>query len=296
MQATGSMGANVRVRFVMPPPDLAPYITTFYSLDANAGADGPVEDWLHPEWANLRIGSFGDGWSAAIGTAELSPIPNFAVSGPTSLSTRFRVTDGRSWGIGLLPLGWAKFVGLPAGDYVDRVHDGAEMALPHMLSDLPQLLKEAGGDRDSEVEALIYTFRGLLHHPVHNEARITTIHQALVSEQIASAADLAKAAGIGQRTLQRFSKEAFGFSPQLLLRRQRFLRSLAKYMLDPSMTWIDALDSQYHDQAHFVRDFKRFMTMTPRQYAQLGHPILMAAMRGRMEAAGQAVQVLHVPE
>ena len=285
----------MRLRFVMPPPDLAPYITTFYLLEANADESAPIEDWLHPEWANLRIGTM-TGWKGAIGAAELEPVPDFVVSGPTSLSTRFQVRQGSSWGIGLLPLGWAKFIGLPASDFADVSIDGTKTALPRAIAELPSKLAETDTDRDAQVNIIVSAFRSLLHRPVAEKNRITTIHQCLVSDQIGNASDLAKAAGIGQRTLQRFSKEAFGFSPQLLLRRQRFLRSLAKYMLDPSMTWIDALDSQYHDQAHFVRDFKRFMTMTPRQYAQLDHPILMAAMRGRMEAAGQAVQGLHVPE
>ena len=93
----------------------------------------------------------------------------------------------------------------------------------------------------------------------------------------------------------RFCGRVFGFSPQLLLRRQRFIRSLAKFMLDPSLKWIDTLDTHYHDQAHFVRDFKRFMTMSPSEYARLPHPILAAAAHARMAVAGEAMQVLHSP-
>ena len=81
----------------------------------------------------------------------------------------------------------------------------------------------------------------------------------------------------------------------LLLRRQRFLRSLAQFMLDPSLTWIKTLDWHYVDQAHFVRDFKRFMTMSPSTYAALDHPVLRSAARARAVAAGAAVQALHQP-
>ncbi|MFT4896010.1 MAG: AraC-like DNA-binding protein, partial [Devosia litorisediminis] len=51
--------------------------------------------------------------------------------------------------------------------------------------------------------------------------------------------------------------------------------------------------SHYHDQAHFVRDFKRFMTMSPSAYAKRPHPVLIAAAHARMAVAGQASQVLH---
>ncbi len=66
-------------------------------------------------------------------------------------------------------------------------------------------------------------------------------------------------------------------------------------MLDPSLTWLNTLDWRYHDQAHFTRDFRRFMTMSPREYARLDHPVLRAAAFARAQAAGEAVQGLHNP-
>jgi len=54
-----------------------------------------------------------------------------------------------------------------------------------------------------------------------------------------------------------------------LLRRQRFMRSLTQFMLDPGVNWSDAIDGSYHDQAQFVRDCRQFLGMTPRQYAAL---------------------------
>ena len=108
-------------------------------------------------------------------------------------------------------------------------------------------------------------------------------------------ADLADRLGISARSLERLSLRAFGFSPKLLLRRQRFLRSLAQFMLDPSLKWISTLDWHYVDQAHFVRDFQRFMTMRPSQYAAQDHPVLRSAARARAVATGVAVQALHQP-
>ena len=67
-------------------------------------------------------------------------------------------------------------------------------------------------------------------------------------------------------------------------------------MLDPSLKWIDTLDSHYHDQAHFVRDFFYFMTMAPREYAKVVNPVLAAAAHARMAIAGEAMQVLHRPK
>ena len=122
------------------------------------------------------------------------------------------------------------------------------------------------------------------------------VQKALLDPACHAVSGLAAATGMNARTLERFCGEFFGFPPQLLLRRQRFLRSLSQFMLDPSMKWIDAIDQHYHDQAHFVRDFKFFMHMTPREYSLLDHPVLSAAAKGRMETAGAPMQVLHQPD
>ena len=124
---------------------------------------------------------------------------------------------------------------------------------------------------------------------------IHRLNTALVDPKIGTVSQLAEEVAMNIRSLERLSKRAFGFSPKLLLRRQRFLRSLSQFMLDPSLKWLNTLDQHYHDQAHFVRDFKRFMGMSPSAYAKLDKPILMAAARARMAIAGQAVQALHDP-
>ena len=130
---------------------------------------------------------------------------------------------------------------------------------------------------------------------LHGRPAIRALNDALVDPELASVADLTQRLGMNVRSLERLSNRAFGFPPKLLLRRQRFLRSLARFMLDPSLKWLSAIDYHYHDQSHFVRDFRRFMGMSPSAYAKLEKPLLVAAARARMEAAGAAVQGLHQP-
>ena len=118
---------------------------------------------------------------------------------------------------------------------------------------------------------------------------------ALSYDELSSVADLSAKLALSERSIERLSHRAFGFSPKLLLRRQRFLRSLGRFMLDPSMAWIDTIDHHYYDQAQFTRYFQRFMGMSPRDYAARPTPILGAAAVARAAAAGAAVQGLHQP-
>ncbi|NBW76954.1 MAG: AraC family transcriptional regulator [Sphingomonadaceae bacterium] len=290
------IGEAVKVRFFMPSPALAPYITTYYLTEVDIAPDDRIEDWLHPEWANLRFAR-NDTWEAGIGTEPLRPMPHFTATGPTSLAARFRTGPTRIWGIGLLPLGWARLVGQAAINLADRTCDGA--ATPTYAHFAPLLDTLFAGPPDSAAEARrIDSFLlGLLAQrpPTGDEVRIKAAHGALVDLDSGTVCEFAEQIGLSARSLERLSLRAFGFSPKLLLRRQRFLRSLAQFMLDPTLSWIKTLDCQYVDQAHFVRDFKRFMTMSPSAYAALEHPVLGAAAQARAAAAGAAVQVLHRP-
>ncbi|MFM5918358.1 MAG: helix-turn-helix domain-containing protein [Novosphingobium sp.] len=292
------LDGSVAVRFFMPSPALAPYISTYYLTEVHLPAGEFIEDWLHPEWANLRFVS-GGAWSSVLGEGPLEPMPQAILTGPTSLAAHFRLGGGaRAWGVGILPLGWLRLLGVPASNHVDKTVAlaGDPTGLP--LAGLPDAAF-AGGDGNAADEAAridAYLLNLLDRSPPHeDEPKIRAAHAALVDEDMASVADLAERIAMSSRSLERLSLKAFGFSPKLLLRRQRFLRSLAQFMLDPSLTWIRTLDFHYVDQAHFVRDFRRFMAMSPRRYAGIDHPVLRAAAQGRAAAAGAAVQALHRP-
>jgi AraC-like DNA-binding protein len=203
----------------------------------------------------------------------------------------------RSWGIGLLPLGWVRLVGGSAADYANRNVDGSiDPAFRHFAPLLDTILGNPA-DPAAEAARIDEFLLKLLDRmpPPEDEARIRAAHAALLDLTSGTVADFAKRLGLSSRSLERLSLRAFGFPPKLLLRRQRFLRSLGQFMLDPTLTWIRTLDWQYVDQAHFVRDFKRFMTMSPSSYAALEKPVLRAAAQARAAAAGAPVQVLHRP-
>jgi AraC-like DNA-binding protein len=286
----------VSVRFFMPSPQLAPYISTYYLTEVSVPDGHEIVDWLHPEWANFRI-SDRPGIRAAIGDAPLVDCPRLIVTGPTSFSAQFRTGAARIWGVGLLPTGWARLLGIPASSYVDRSVDGETD--PGLAAIAPLARQLFGPEPDPQAEAarIDAHLAALLSAttPNDDEAKIRIAHTALIDEDLRAVAELSARLGMSSRSLERFSLKAFGFSPKLLLRRQRFLRSLAQFMLDPSLTWIRTLDTHYVDQAHFVRDFRRFMTMSPSQYGAMDHPVLGAAARARTVAAGAAVQALHQP-
>ncbi|MEP2987411.1 MAG: helix-turn-helix domain-containing protein [Parasphingorhabdus sp.] len=288
--------APVTLRFFIPDERLRPYISTYYLTEVNPATEERITDWLHPEWANLRIieGILPMG---SIGNEDPITAPRFSVVGPTSCATYFESNRMRSWGIGLLPLGWSKFIGVSAADYSDKTTDGN--IDPHFAKFAPLtggIFGAGTADPEKEVQFIEEFFLNLLEGADADDLLIQKAHQILIDESLATVQDMADLLGVTGRTLDRLSRRAFGFPPKLLLRRQRFLRSLAENMLNPSQNWISTLDQHYYDQAHFGRDFQRFMGMSASEYKAKPHPFLNAAVHGRMAAAGAGMQVLHDPK
>ncbi|HWW56869.1 MAG TPA: helix-turn-helix domain-containing protein [Sphingopyxis sp.] len=285
--------ARIATRFFPLSAALRPYASTIYLTEVAVPGDARVEDYLHPEWANMRFIE-GEAPLAAIGGGPVAVAPRFVVTGPTSQASYFAAGNMRAWGIGILPVGWAKFVPLSAEELADRSCDGGAHPAFARFAPLADALRRAN-DVDVAAALIDGHFCALLADAPPDDPAILSAHGALVDEELASVADLSARLGLSERSIERLSRRAFGFSPKLLLRRQRFLRSLARFMLDPSMAWIDTMDHHYYDQAQFTRDFRRFMGMGPREYAARPKPILGAAAVARAAAAGAAVQGLHKP-
>lgn len=282
---------GVAVGYALPTAELAPFVSTISHIEIAPGA-GSIHDLIVPEWGNVRF-AVGGRMALRTGPGPLEDCSPAGGIGPTSRATRFSLTAGRYWSISLTPLGWARFVGVPARTLAETwlpVAPGSPFA--HFAP-----LSPVCDDPDrGRVLAAIHAHLGSLAPGDESDVRtIRKAHEALVDSELRTVGDLAERTGLSLRTFERFSARVFGFTPKLLIRRQRFLRSLAHYMLDPSLDWVDTLDTHYHDQAHFIRDFKRFMDLMPSEYAKLPHPVMQAAAQARMATAGSAVQVLQAP-
>lgn len=283
---------NVRAVFHTPSEQFEGCFTTFYQLVLDIADGGLVEDFLQPEWANLRF--FGGSCpTSQIGNQKLSDT-RFVVTGPSSLACRFSVGQSRMWGVGLLPLGWARLIEADAYDYSNTLLDGASDKSFSKFDRLSALLCDPGADTGEQLAMLTQTMAALMR-PCRDEDKIVRVHHALVNGDHVAVGTLADACAMSIRTLERVCRRYFGFTPKRLMRRQRFTRSLTSYMLHRGALWTEAMDEEYHDQAQFTREFTEFMTMTPSKYASLEHPILSSFIEERYKVWGSAAQALDGP-
>jgi AraC-like DNA-binding protein len=277
----------ISVQFYRLSEALQPYFTALYATSVECVPGVWVRDQLHPEWAALRF-TEGPAPIACIGAGELSPQWPFVANGPTSKAIQFGVTRSRVWGLGLQPAGWSKFVEVPANLLSDETVDGCAHVAFVLFRPIHDIVQAGAGDGDRIARGINDFLMRHVARPVPQEAQILACQDALRNPDIANVSELGERLEINRRSLERLCGRYFGFPPKLLLRRQRFLRSLAQFMLEPAGSWSAALDWQYYDQAQFVRDFRSFMGVTPSEYAVQPHPILEKVMAQRMADQGAA--------
>lgn len=287
------LGQRLTAEFREPPAPFDGCFTSFYHLTLELpGGSAPVADYLQPEWANIRF-FCGSAPDAVIAASRVSGA-TFIGTGPSALPCRFTLGPVRMWGVGFLPLGWARCFDADASSCANMICDGAAHPAFAHFAGLTEVLCDPEATHEEQYDALVAAMKAAMR-PCRDEPRIARVHAALVSGDHASVRDLADACAMSIRTLERICVRYFGFSPKLLMRRQRFMRSLTTHMLQRGTRWTEAMDAHYHDQAQFTREFREFMTMNPSEYAALDHPILTSFMEARAKVWGSAAQTLDPP-
>ncbi|MEN9933401.1 MAG: hypothetical protein RIS17_1974 [Pseudomonadota bacterium] len=285
----GAGAAVPTVLFALPAPPLRPWLTTYYCVHC----DGPLVDQLHPEWANIRFTISGE-WRVELpGSNDPTPA-HAALFGPTDISGSVRCTNGGTMvGIGLTGLGWATLIGRDADAHANRVEELSDILGPAAATLWADLC--AAPDWAARVALLDDVFGRLVAAAPPADPLIARVQQALVTADLDTVVHFAEGLGVTERTLSRLCHRVFGFAPKRLLRRQRFLRTLANIgdQLDPPLGVL--LDGGYYDQSHFIREFKAYMGMTPLAYFHSPRQMMRRAATERQRAAGARMQGLHRP-
>ena len=88
------------------------------------------------------------------------------------------------------------------------------------------------------------------------------------NREITKVDDVVRLAGTSKRRLERLFREYVGVGPKWVIQRYRLHDAAEHAATDESHDWADlAARLGYADQAHFIRDFKRFVGQSPTRYA-----------------------------
>ena len=109
-----SSGTSVRI--YLPDERLRSFATFYYFVECT----GPLEDFLYPEWGNVRFTTRGE-WRVQMGRRYPDQPLATALFGATDRAAQVVSPGGKTAGFGLTPLGWQRFLAIPADELANRV-------------------------------------------------------------------------------------------------------------------------------------------------------------------------------
>jgi AraC-like DNA-binding protein len=176
--------------------------------------------------------------------------------------------QGRVLGIKFTPGGFQPFSRVP----VSRLTDST-MTVRQVFGAAGDRLKweVLAAEQDAERVQLIEAFlRTRMPKPDANVGRVSEIvYSVLRDRSVLRVEDLVSRYGLPKRTLQRLFARYVGVTPKWVIQRYRLHEAAEQLARDPSVNQPDlALALGYSDQAHFIRDFKRIVGMSPAAYAR----------------------------
>ena len=235
--------------------DLAPWVEHYWTVawDFTGMPAHPVASLPHPS-VHIVFEAGGRG----------------GVAGPAR--ARFtRLLEGRGdvFAVKFLPAGFRAFSTGPVSELADRVEP-----LAAVLGEPGARLEEAvlaTSDPARRVALVEQFLRGQRPAPDPRARRAADLVARTAREPgIVKVADLADGAGLSPRTLQRLFAEYVGVGPKWVIQRYRLHEAAERLAAGPVDQATLAVEIGYSDQAHFIRDFKAMVGMTPAAYVRQG--------------------------
>jgi AraC-like DNA-binding protein len=246
-----------RYRELAPSGPLRTFVKRFWILEDQGANSGAPPQRVVPDGRAELILNFGQPFEAFThGAWHAQPRCFLAgqIDGPLLLRPSGRT---KMLGIRFHPHGAAHLFGAPMHE-LNGTFTPIDDLSPRLARDLNRTMELA--DPHPAVEgALLASLTYRAGDLVVAEAvrRITNARGA------ANVAALARAFSLSTRQLERRFQTTVGLAPKLFARMQRF-SAVFRVLEENPANWVDtALACGYYDQAHLIRDCKRFAGITP---------------------------------
>jgi AraC-like DNA-binding protein len=255
--------------FHLPTPPLNFYINRFYYL--NDSVPLPREKILPLPAIDLKI-NFGGGFQV-YDTDHNGPFTTLTESWALGLWSTYHIVDWpldlQCVGVSFKPGGAYPFLGLPLSEFQNQI-----VPLDAIWGSFAAEVREqlyAAPTIQARFDMLEHLFLSrLCEAPLglkavqHAVAEIARRHGAL------SIRELSERMGMSQKHLIVQFKQMVGCTPKELARLYRFADILASIDLTQPVDWtLVSHRFRYHDQSHFIRDFREFTGHTPTDYLRL---------------------------
>lgn len=262
---------------IAPIPELQPYVNTIWVVDGKHLEHPHIEkmipfgcaDFVYVDQPNIYYSAKDN---------KRSPLSRFFVSGQITSPYYLEYTPGcKSIGFGFFPHTSHLFTKSSSKEFTDHLVALSDLSLHGGCNTLASQLFETSTFQ----EKLILLQHFVLHHIKRNEPKSVkqdyvqlAVQQTLSSKGNFDLKQMCRQLNVSERFLQLSFRDYVGLSPLLFSKVVRFLNAVSLLQKKSHSLTEKGLMLGYYDQSHFIRDFKRFSGVSPKQYFKESHYLL----------------------
>lgn len=283
---------GVTMRFRAPDPALSELVIDYAFYDSGPAGCVPRRNDYLPGPANISMTFAAGPVNARVRNHQYSWRNDAAVFGPTSFGIAAESRGGLLIGLGLTPLGWARLFGKNAFAAANRVGPLEAQWGRDRARAFYDAVARVAWDEDMATHVLDTHLVAALRPDHRDLDLVRALSDLLQDPAISDCAEVAARMDLPESQLRRIARHYFGFTPKLLIRRTRFIRTMAALTAG---TPADDAFSPYYDQSHLIRDAHLFLGKTARQFGAAITPMMAGMIAGRAAAFGTPMQGLIAP-
>ena len=251
-----------------PHPDLSALVKFYWTLevpyDPNNEKQKIIPDGCIEMTFNLK-----DSIKRYTSETDYVIHPNSMVMGQRTKSYFIEpVGDVDSFAICFYPYGFANFVGTPLEKLVDVETPIEQLFGEDVASTLKQRMFQANGTQERIEIIEAFLLEKLNENSTVEHLVKTTVDALLATDGSSSITQILKDDLSKRRQLERNFKKQIGISPKQLGKVLRLQAALKRMLNDQESLTNVAYESDYFDQAHFIKDFKEFIGTTPKEFLE----------------------------
>lgn len=248
------------LHYFLPRADLRPFVRAYYYFSTETASVQP----LCAELGNIRVMLNGGG-VLTTPNGDRHNIASAFLIGPTMGAYCMEAQAGtRVFGVGIRPQGWGVLIGMEAQEAADEVIDLSDFAgaraAPHI-----DAIRNARDFQTMANAADVFFANMVALRQKKQNAYPEALEQWLMDASDPGLDALLAQMDVSRRQTDRLAKRFFGASPKYLQRKHRALRA-ADRIRTGALNWMDAAGADFYDQSHFIKEFKTFVGVTPKQF------------------------------
>lgn len=249
-----------------PNKDLAAFVKCYWTLESPKEKT-PERNTIVPDGCMKMIFHYGDLYKHYPENGNCIELPRCFVVG--QLTGPYEVEPAGETGTFFVcfhPNGFLPFASIPI-----REMENTAVPLDKLFGKDGQEIGQKILNASSAVERITlieaFLFSQLQHAAAIDQIVKSTVEIILTANGQLSVDELSRQTSIKRRQLERKFSSAIGLSPKQLSKTIR-LQATLKTLLSKKITNLTALayESEYYDQAHFIKDFKEFTGITPKEF------------------------------